>query len=181
MGKGQVHRSLSVVLKNQENWTGQITCAKWLVLCSHFLLCKILHRCGIFEKKIVASSIIFLETQSQNLIQQTMRLPNLLSLPHLLVRWPRGNEPLVDYSQSRVVTSVEYLSILRNKPMDKVAIEEIKEGKWKEIEDKRTKRVSKLGTIANRATIKILGNHVKAQFTITWTPTTIKQVGDRIS
>lgn len=51
MGKGQVYRSLSVVLKNQENWTGQRTCAKWLVLCSHFLLCKILHCCGIFEKK----------------------------------------------------------------------------------------------------------------------------------
>jgi hypothetical protein len=115
------------------------------------------------------------------LIQQTMRLPNLLSLPHLLVRWTRENEPLVDYSQSRVVTFVEYLSILRNKPMGKVAIEEIKEGKWKEMEDKWTKRVPKLGTITNRATIKILGNHVKAQFTITWTPTTIKEVGDRIS
>jgi hypothetical protein len=77
------------------------------------------------------------ETQSlPNLIQEAMRLHNLLSLPHLLVRRIRGNEPLVDYYQSHVVTSAEYLSILKKKTMDKAVAKENKEGKRKEIEDK---------------------------------------------
>jgi hypothetical protein len=49
------------------------------------------------------------ETQSPpNLIQEAMRLHNLLSLPHLPIRCTRGKEPLIDYFQSHVVTSAEY-------------------------------------------------------------------------
>jgi len=47
-----------------------------------------------------------------NLNQEAMRLHNLLSLPHLLTRHTRGKEPLVDYSRSHVVMSIEYLNIL---------------------------------------------------------------------
>ncbi len=48
--------------------------------------------------------------------------------------------------------------------MDKVAIEEIREGKRKEIKDKRTKRVAQLRIITNRTAIKIVDKRVKAQF-----------------
>jgi hypothetical protein len=39
------------------------------------------------------------ETQSPpNIIQESMRLHNFLSLPHLSIRHTRGKEPLIDYS-----------------------------------------------------------------------------------
>jgi hypothetical protein len=77
------------------------------------------------------------ETQSPpNLTQEATRLHNLLSLLHLPIRRTRGKEPLIDYSQSHVVTFVEYLNILRKETMDKATAEEIKEGKIKEREDK---------------------------------------------
>jgi hypothetical protein len=37
------------------------------------------------------------------------------------------------------MTSFEYLDILRRKSMEKVVAKEIKEGKWKEKEEKRAK------------------------------------------
>jgi hypothetical protein len=37
---------------------------------------------------------------------------SLLSLPHLLTKRTNGREPLIDYSQSHVVTSKEYLKII---------------------------------------------------------------------
>jgi hypothetical protein len=37
---------------------------------------------------------------------------NLMSLPHLLARKTNGREPLMDYSQSHVVSSKEYLRIM---------------------------------------------------------------------
>jgi hypothetical protein len=64
-----------------------------------------------------------------NLTQEAMRLHNLLSLPYLPTRHIRGKEPLDDYFQSHVVTSIKYLNILRKKTMDKVVVEEIGEGK----------------------------------------------------
>jgi hypothetical protein len=37
---------------------------------------------------------------------------SLMSLPHLLTQRTNGREPLVDYSQSHVVTLEEYLRIM---------------------------------------------------------------------
>jgi hypothetical protein len=56
-----------------------------------------------------------------NLNQEAMRLHNLLSLLHLRTRRARGKKPLIDYSQSHVVTSFEYLNILKKKTMNKAA------------------------------------------------------------
>jgi hypothetical protein len=36
-----------------------------------------------------------------------------------------GKEPLIDYSQSHVVTSIEYLNIIKKKIMDKPIAKEI--------------------------------------------------------
>lgn len=46
--------------------------------------------------------------------QRALSTNNLLSLPHLLVRRMNGRELLVDYSQSHVVISNQYLSIMCN-------------------------------------------------------------------
>jgi hypothetical protein len=96
----------------------------------------------------------------------------------LPVRHTRGEELLVDYSQSHVVTCVEYLNIQRKEIMDIAIAKEIKKGKRKERKDKRTKGVVDLRTTTNKTTIKIAKKHVKAKFIITWTPTTIKEVND---
>jgi hypothetical protein len=44
---------------------------------------------------------------------------------------------------------------------------------------KHTKRVTKLGIVAYSATIRIVEKRARTQFIATWTPTTIKEVGDR--
>ncbi len=54
-----------------------------------------------------------------------MRLHNFFSLPHLLTRCTRGREPLIDYSQSHVVTFIKYVNIPRKKNMDMATTEEI--------------------------------------------------------
>jgi uncharacterized protein YktB (UPF0637 family) len=41
------------------------------------------------------------------------------------------------------------------------------------------KIVTKLGIVAYITVIKIIKRHVKTQFTITWTPIVVKEVGDR--
>jgi hypothetical protein len=53
----------------------------------------------------------------------------LFSLPHLPTRQTKGQKPLVDYSQSHVVTFDEYLNIMRRKALDKAIAKEIKEDK----------------------------------------------------
>jgi type VI protein secretion system component VasA len=62
--------------------------------------------------------------------------------------------------------------------MDKVVVEEIKEGK-RERKYKQAKRVVELGIVLDKITIKIVEKHVRAQFTIACTPITIKEVGDK--
>jgi hypothetical protein len=47
-----------------------------------------------------------------NTTQQVLANGNLLLLPHLLARKTHGREPLVDYFQSHVVASKEYLNIM---------------------------------------------------------------------
>lgn len=48
-----------------------------------------------------------------NQIQEVVGLVNVWSLPQLPTRKRQGNGPLVDYSSSQVVTSYQYLVILK--------------------------------------------------------------------
>ncbi len=64
---------------------------------------------------------------------------NLMSLPNLLARGTNGKEPLVDYFQNHVVTSKEYLRIMRQKTMDREKTKQIKEIK-KERKIKKTNK-----------------------------------------
>jgi hypothetical protein len=60
-----------------------------------------------------------------------MRVHNLLLLLHLPIICTEGEKTLIDYFQSHVVTSSEYLDILRKKTIKKVVVEEIKACKRK--------------------------------------------------
>jgi hypothetical protein len=80
----------------------------------------------------------------------------------LLARHTKGKKPLVDYSQSHVMTTSKYLDILRRKIMEKVVVEEIREGNWKEKEENRTKRTTKLGFAIDRTTQKCVEKRAKA-------------------
>jgi hypothetical protein len=53
-----------------------------------------------------------------------MCFQNLLSLLHLLTRHTKGKKPLIDYSQSHLMTSITYLNILKEKIIDKVVVKE---------------------------------------------------------
>jgi hypothetical protein len=55
-----------------------------------------------------------------------MKMHLLLSLPHLFVKQIRRKEPLLDYSQSHVMTSAEYLTIMHKKVMEKAIVEVIR-------------------------------------------------------
>ncbi len=61
---------------------------------------------------------------------------NLLSLPHLLTRRTSGRESLVDYSQSHVVTSEEYLTIMWQEVMNKEVAKLFRETRRKEKQHK---------------------------------------------
>jgi hypothetical protein len=63
-----------------------------------------------------------------------MSMHNLFSLPCLPAIQTKGKEPLVDYFQSHVVTSYQYLDIMQKKAMDKTIMKKIKK------ENKRRKR-----------------------------------------
>jgi hypothetical protein len=51
-------------------------------------------------------------------------IANMLLLPNLPTRRTRRTKPLIDYSKFHVVTSNQYLGILRKKTMQKVADKE---------------------------------------------------------
>jgi hypothetical protein len=59
--------------------------------------------------------------------QRVAKLGDLLSLPRLPTRKRHGKEPLVDYSNSHVVTSNQYLAMLRQKALGKEVVDKIKE------------------------------------------------------
>jgi hypothetical protein len=71
-----------------------------------------------------------------------MGIHNLLSLPHLLAKQTKGRELLVDYSQSHVVTSKEYLVSLKTKAMDKATTNEAKETNRKQKKDVRLRKAT---------------------------------------
>jgi hypothetical protein len=86
---------------------------------------------------------------------------NLFSLPHLLAIHTKGKEPLIDYSQYHIVTSNQYLNIMRKKAMDKATTREIKEDRQKEREEKRLKIVIDVGFVVDQTTQKTIEKWLK--------------------
>jgi hypothetical protein len=58
-------------------------------------------------------------------------LGDLLFLPRLPTRGKHGKEPLMDYSNSHVVTSDQYLVVLRQTTLEKEIVDKIREQKPK--------------------------------------------------
>jgi len=74
----------------------------------------------------------FRNSENSTQVASTQGFHSLLSLPHMPIRRTNAKKPLVDYFQSHVVTSKEYLRIMRQKAMVKEAIKHIKESRRKE-------------------------------------------------
>jgi hypothetical protein len=79
---------------------------------------------------------------SKDFIEEEMHVRSLLSLPYLLARCTQGKEPLVDYSQSHIMTSTNYLSVLQKKTIDKASIDNSREARVKEKEEKQARKAS---------------------------------------
>ncbi len=82
-----------------------------------------------------------------------MCLHSLLSLPHLLARCTQGREPLIDYSQSNVVTSRDYLNVLQKKNINKATADNIRKA-HKEKEEKQARKAMDAQRAAMRVTQK---------------------------
>ncbi len=93
------------------------------------------------------------EQKSFNLTQKSLKIHNLPSLPHLPTKQTKGKEPLVDYSQSHVITFEEYFAILKKKTMDKVVVDEAIKTKRKQKKDDRLKKVVNTLTSTKWATL----------------------------
>ncbi len=59
--------------------------------------------------------------------QGVTKLGDLLCLPRLPTRRRHGKKPLVDYSSSHVVTSNQYLVVLKEKALEKKIVDKIRE------------------------------------------------------
>jgi hypothetical protein len=84
-----------------------------------------------------------LESNDQNVLYQTQQvfaLTNLLFLPRLPTRRILGKEQVVDYYNSNVMTSNQYLAMLKPKTMDKEATDKVSELKAKKRHEKRSIR-----------------------------------------
>jgi hypothetical protein len=73
--------------------------------------------------------------------QRVVELGDLLSLPRLPTRRKHGKEPIVDYSNSHVVASNQYLVVLRQKALENKIVDKIREQKGKN-KEKRSKWVN---------------------------------------
>jgi len=89
-----------------------------------------------------------------NVIQESRRMHNLLSLPQLIAKQTKGKKPLVDYSKSHVIF-YQYIDILQKKAMAKTTIEDIREVRQKEKKEKNPKKCIQMVTKLENATYRL--------------------------
>ncbi len=82
--------------------------------------------------------------------QEALVGSNLLSLPHLPTRRTSGKEPLIAYSQSNVVTSKEYLTIMQQKAMVRDVTKLIKKTRGGGNQNKQARKVLTIMTMTKR-------------------------------
>jgi hypothetical protein len=92
----------------------------------------------------------FKNSKSSTQLALTYECHSLLSLLHLLTKRTNGREPLVDYSQSHVITSNEYLRIMQQKAMDKEVVEHIQENKSEERQEKQARKTLTMFTTTKK-------------------------------
>ncbi len=76
----------------------------------------------------------------------------------------KGKKPLVDYSQSHVVTYDEYLNIMWKKATDKAITKEISADKWKEREEEKLKTIVDMGSTMDQTIQRIVEKQTKKWF-----------------
>jgi hypothetical protein len=55
--------------------------------------------------------------------EEALAFQNLLHLLQLLAKKTKGKKHIADYSQSQVVTSIEYLNVMQQKALEKEAMD----------------------------------------------------------
>jgi len=110
--------------------------------------------------------------------QQVFALANKLSLPRLPTRRILGKEPLVDYSNSHVMIANQYLVMLKQKTMDKEAMDKIKELKAKEKQEKRSRRFQDTLTLTEWTIQRIIEKEQRTKFNQTWSTITFKATNE---
>ncbi len=100
-------------------------------------------------------------------------------LPHLPAMKTWWKEPLVDYSQSHIVTSNEYLQILYNKAMDKETTKIIRKERKMEREKTKWRHVANSCTTTNKAGEKLVEKQYKENFNWAWFIMAIKEAWDK--
>jgi hypothetical protein len=109
--------------------------------------------------------------------QGVIELGDLLSLPRLPTRRRHGKESLVDYSNSHVVTLVQYAITLRQKTLEK-EVDKIKEQKTKEREEKISIWVEHTLTPTKRITQRNVEKEDRARFNNAWFVAIVKAIGE---
>lgn len=84
----------------------------------------------------------------------------------------------MDYSQNHVVTSEEYLKLMRQKTMDKKAINQIREN-WKKEKQEKQARIVFTTTIVTRTTKRELAKQHQVRFILAWSFVAIKEAWDK--
>jgi len=112
-------------------------------------------------------------------IQEVFGLVNLLSLPQLLTRKRQCKEPLVDYCNSHVVTSYQYLSMLKHKAIDIEVVDKIKELKTKKKEERRSRRVEGTFTQVERTFHRRIEKDNRTKFNYALTIVIIRALSER--
>ncbi len=109
-----------------------------------------------------------------NLIQDTMRI-------HLPTKQIRGKEPLVNYSQSHVVTSAEYLVIMCKNVMEKLVAKLIRETHHKEREENKVKKITNYFTIDDQASQCVIIRNAKEHFQYNWSTIIVREAWQCLS
>ncbi len=75
------------------------------------------------------------------------------------------------------MTFVQKLDIIMKKPIDKVVVEEIRKGRWKEKEDKWFKR--RVDTLIDQMVQKVVDKCVKIWFGTIWISIVVREKGEK--
>jgi len=79
-----------------------------------------------------------------------------------------GKEPLVDYFNSHVMISDQYLVVLKQKTMDKEVTDKVRELKIKKVEEKWLRRFQDTLTPTKQTTQRIIEKEQKTKFNQVW-------------
>jgi hypothetical protein len=106
------------------------------IVANHAYVIKLENMVEYLTKPSLDETTKFKNSKSSTQLALTYGCHILLSLLHLCAKRTNGREPLINYSQSHVVTSNEYLRIMQQQAMDKEVVEYIRENKRKEQQEK---------------------------------------------